>query len=235
MKVHVSLIRKEFGKLANKKGQQSAQKFHKEKIKSYGIKMPVVRQLAKYWFMELRETGKDDIFSMCDELLQSAVLEEAMVAIEWTVMLKKQYEEKDFERFEKWIAQNIHSWSTCDNFCNNTIGNFLGRYPSYVSRLKKWAVAENRWLQRAAAVSLILPARKGKFLRESLAIAKLELQSDDDLVQKGYGWLLKVASKPHLEEVYRFLTKHKHQMPRTALRYAIEHFPQKKKLEIMAR
>ncbi len=42
------------------------------------------------------------------------------------------------------------------------------------------------------------------------------------MVQKGYGWMLKEASKPYQEEVFDFVMKNKTVMPRTALRYAIE-------------
>jgi len=47
----------------------------------------------------------------------------------------------------------------------------------------------------------------------------------DDLVQKGYGWMLKAASEAHQEEVYDYVMKNKAKMPRTALRYSIEKMP----------
>lgn len=45
------------------------------------------------------------------------------------------------------------------------------------------------------------------------------------MVQKGYGWLLKVASQVHEKEVFAYVLKNKKVMPRTALRYAIEKMP----------
>jgi 3-methyladenine DNA glycosylase AlkD len=45
------------------------------------------------------------------------------------------------------------------------------------------------------------------------------------MVQKGYGWMLKVASQAHLKEVFDYVIKNKAVMPRTALRYAIEKMP----------
>ena len=47
----------------------------------------------------------------------------------------------------------------------------------------------------------------------------------DDMVQKGYGWMLKAASQAHQEEVFSYVMQHKAVMPRTALRYAIEKMP----------
>jgi len=81
-------------------------------------------------------------------------------------------------------------------------------------------------VRRAAAVTLILPARKGLFLHEVFAICTSLLTDPDDLVQKGYGWLLKEASRRHPKEVFAFVMRHKKTMPRTALRYALEKMPE---------
>jgi 3-methyladenine DNA glycosylase AlkD len=88
-------------------------------------------------------------------------------------------------------------------------------------------------MRRAAAVSLIVPAKHGKFLKESMEIADLLLTDNDDMVQKGYGWLLKEASRKHTEEIYSYVMKNKRMMPRTALRYAIELMPKEMKTEAM--
>lgn len=98
-----------------------------------------------------------------------------------------------------------------------------------------WARAENRWLRRASAVTLILPARKGAFLKESFEISDILLEDRDDMVQKGYGWLLKEASKKHQAEVFDYVMRKKAQMPRTALRYAIEKMPAEMKKSAMDR
>jgi 3-methyladenine DNA glycosylase AlkD len=108
-------------------------------------------------------------------------------------------------------------------------------YPAKVHQLKMWSTSENRWLRRASAVSLIVPARKGKFLQEIFEIADVLLNDQDDLVQKGYGWMLKAASQRHQEQVFGFVLKRKEVMPRTALRYAIEKMPPELKNEAMSR
>ncbi|MDD4614505.1 MAG: DNA alkylation repair protein, partial [Caldisericia bacterium] len=59
------------------------------------------------------------------------------------------------------------------------------------------------------------------------------LLDTDDMVQKGYGWLLKVASQTHETEVFEYVIKYKSTMPRTALRYAIEKMPPERKQEAM--
>jgi 3-methyladenine DNA glycosylase AlkD len=84
-------------------------------------------------------------------------------------------------------------------------------------------------------VSLIIPAKKGLFLNEIFTISDRLLTDKDDMVQKGYGWMLKEASKLHQDEVYRYVLKHRPDMPRTALRYAIEKMPPELKSEAMKR
>jgi 3-methyladenine DNA glycosylase AlkD len=80
-------------------------------------------------------------------------------------------------------------------------------------------------MRRASAVSLIIPARKGLFLDTILEIADNLLLDKDDLVQKGYGWMLKAASESHQQEVFDYVMEKKSIMPRTSLRYAIEKLP----------
>jgi 3-methyladenine DNA glycosylase AlkD len=108
-------------------------------------------------------------------------------------------------------------------------------YPAYIERLKKWTMSENRWVQRASAVSLIIPAKKGLFRNDIFSIADALMDSKDDMVQKGYGWLLKECSKVYRDEVYRFVMKRKGQMPRTAFRYAIEKLPKEMRDTAMKR
>ena len=87
--------------------------------------------------------------------------------------------------------------------------------------------------ERASAVSLIIPARKGLFLDTIFEIADNLLLDKDDLVQKGYGWMLKAASESHQQQVFDYIMKNKIKMPRTALRYAIEKMPKNFKIIAM--
>ena len=88
-------------------------------------------------------------------------------------------------------------------------------------------------MRRAAAVTFIIPARKGLFLETVFDIADHLLSDSDDLVQKGYGWMLKAASQAHLQEVFDYVMKNKANMPRTALRYSIEKMPKEMKEQAM--
>jgi len=143
------------------------------------------------------------------------------------------FEPSDLGVFRRWIESYVDDWAKCDTLCNHTVGGFIEKYPESVSELKRWAKSKNRWLKRAVAVSLIIPAKKGDFLQDALEISDMLLRDEDDMVQKGYGWLLKEASRKHQKEVFDYVLRNRKKMPRTALRYAIELMPKELKAEAM--
>lgn len=215
----------------------SSDRFFKqgEQAKIYGVRMFEVGKIAKEFYKEVSGRTKAEIFSLCDLLWQSGYLEEAVVACECAYSLRKQYEPDDFKVFERWLLAYVDNWASCDTLCNHTIGSFVEQYPDYISKLKAWTESDNRWVRRGAAVTLIIPARKGLFLEDILEIATVMLCDRDDMVQKGYGWMLKAASEAYRDEVFDFVVRHKATMPRTALRYAIEKMPVNMKAEAMKR
>lgn len=209
----------------NEENRQSGQRYFKEEIKLRGVKSADITRISKSLYTEICHLSKKEIFEICTQLWQTGYFEEGIVACEWSYKLRKQYAPDDFETFERWIANYISNWATCDTLCNHSVGDFLMMYPDFLEKLKIFAVSPNRWVRRAAAVSLIVPARKGLFLSTIFELAEILLLDKDDLVQKGYGWMLKAASQAHEQEVFEFVVNRKDKMPRTALRYAIEKMP----------
>jgi len=221
----IAQIREELKQNADIHTQNSGQRFFKEAVKLYGVKTATVTRISKEHFRNLKNKDKAEVFRLCEELWQSGYLEESFIACNWAYSMRKDYEAADFEVFEKWINNYVSNWASCDTFCNHSVGTFIEMYPDYLAQLKRWAKSDNRWLRRASAVSLIIPAKQGWFLDDIFTIANILLLDRDDLVQKGYGWLLKEASHKHQQEVYDYVINHKKTMPRTALRYAIEKMP----------
>jgi 3-methyladenine DNA glycosylase AlkD len=77
--------------------------------------------------------------------------------------------------------------------------------------------------------------KQGKYLDKVFEIADIVLLDKDDLVQKGYGWMLKTASEFYPNQVLNYLMKNKDKMPRTALRYALEKYPQEMRKKAMSK
>lgn len=226
-------LRTDLIRQADEKTRISGERFFKEEIRLYGIKTALVSGTAREHFSKLPDKSKASIFALCEELLKSAIMEESFVACSWSYSVNKQYEPSDFAVFEKWVSGYVSNWATCDTLCNHTVGTLVEMYPVLIKGLKKWALSGNRWVKRASAVSLIVPARKGKFLDDIFEISDILLRDKDDMVQKGYGWMLKVASQSHQDEVFKYVMKNKSIMPRTALRYAIEKLPQELRASAM--
>ncbi len=222
-------VRKELENQIDARTQEISQSFFKEKIKSYGVKSAIVGKIGKEHFKQLRGKTKNEIFDLCDQLWLSGYIEESFIACNWSYSVHKEFSSEDFSLFKKWISIYVNNWASCDTLCNHTVGEFIEMYPEFLSELKRFAKSENRWMRRAAAVSLIIPAKKGKFLPDIFEIADILLLDGDDLVQKGYGWMLKSASHTHQQEVFEYVVRNKAVMPRTALRYAIEKMPKELK------
>lgn len=233
------------------KALESSARYHKdgEAPRVHGVRMGEVSKIAKEGLKQIKHLSKNEIFELCEELWKANYLEESVIACIWAESLHKQYEPDDFKVFEHWVYNYLNNWADCDTLCNHTIGEFVMKYPEYIAELKKWAKSDKRFVRRAAAVTLIIPARKGLFLDDIFEIADILLLDQDDLVQKGYGWMLKAASmsessaaskkadpetrKKHLNAVFDYVMKNKPVMPRTALRYAIEKMPADLRAEAM--
>jgi len=229
----ISQIRQELKNQADSQIRKTSQRFFKEEITCYGLKTAAVIAIAKKYWKGVKRRPKQEIFSLCEELFESGYMEESFIVSNWAHALSGRYEQEDIEVFRQWIDTYITNWAACDGFCNHTLGDFIEKFPEYIGELKRWTQSDNRWMRRAAAVSLIMPAKQGKFLEEIIDIANLLLTDTDDMVQKGYGWMLKEASRKHQKEVFDYVMRNRKSMPRTALRYAIELMPKELKADAM--
>ncbi|NML22924.1 DNA alkylation repair protein [Pseudoflavitalea sp. G-6-1-2] len=233
MKTILTRLRADLKAIADPEVKATHQRFFKEEIKAYGIKLPNAKAVGKKFTKEIKALSKAEVYALCEELWKSGYFEESIIACDWSYSQRKAAEPEDFRMLETWVKTYVTNWASCDTLCNHTVGEFLIKYPQFLPELKRWAVSKNRWMRRGAAVSLIVPARKNLFFDEMLEIASLQLTDTDDMVQKGYGWMLKSAVENNLDAVYKFVMKHKAVMPRTALRYAIEKMPADKKAKAM--
>ena len=233
MKTLVDEVRRLLTENADEKIRESGRRFFKEPVLTYGVKTALVTSIAKQALARLKGEPKREIFALCEGLWRSGFMEESFVACTWAYSLRKHYLPDDFPMFERWVETYVGNWASCDTLCNHSLGAFVEMYPEFVGELKAWTGSPNRWKKRAAAVTLIVPARKGLFLADVFEIAEKLLADPDDLVQKGYGWMLKVAGQAHPAEVFDYLMSRKEIMPRTAFRYALEKMPAELRAEAM--
>jgi 3-methyladenine DNA glycosylase AlkD len=226
----IQKLKAEIKKVDKPENRINYQQFFKERLKEpVGLKTPVLRKLSNNFFKEIKVKPKSEIVRICDELLASGMRYGRFFAFEWAGKLNNDYTKSDFARFETWLKKYVNNWGSCDHLCCGIIGHVVYKCPELVSRTKKWARSKNMWQRRAAAVSLIVPVRNRTLLTEVFKTADILMMDEEDLVQKGYGWMLKVAGDQYPDEVFAYVIKHKAVMPRTVLRYAIEKYPDAKR------
>jgi len=215
----------------------STHRFFKEpnRVKVYGVKSPTAQKIALTHFAEVKHLPKEELFALCEIFWQSGYLEESAIACTWMSRIHTHMKPKDWSVIERWVDSYITNWAACDVFCcgglgkGGTVGTFLEMYPQHLKKLRMWAKSNNLWKRRASAVSLVGAAKKGLFHDDVFAVAEILLQDTEDMVRKGYGWMLKAAGHFDQQSVFQFVMKYKAVMPRVALRYAIEKMPKELK------
>jgi 3-methyladenine DNA glycosylase AlkD len=230
-------IRKDLNAAADPALAESNKRFFKEgeHFRCYGLKGAEANKVIKKYIRETKELPKGEVLALCEALWQSGYQEEAGVACALSEELGRVSVPEDFDVYADWLNRYVRNWAMCDTFCNHTIGDLVMKYPERAERLFDWTSPDNRWVKRGSAVTLIIPARRGLYLPLVFRIADALLGDTDDMVQKGYGWMLKAASESNEQEVFDFVMERRAVMPRTALRYAIEKMPQERRKLVMSK
>jgi 3-methyladenine DNA glycosylase AlkD len=152
------------------------------------------------------------------------------------VILSSQFEKGDAQTRKSicdlYLAntERVNNWDLVDLSAPHIVGAHLqnrSRRPLY--RLAK---STSLWERRIAILATFHFIRENEF-DDTLRIAELLLQDEEDLIHKAVGWMLRELGKRDLATEERFLDDHAAEMPRTMLRYAIERFPERKRRAYM--
>lgn len=222
-------IRSKLEELSDQDAALFAQRFFKTGQGQYGegdlfrgIRVPVLRKLAS----SFEETPQQEVL----ELLHSPYHEDRLVALLLLMQRFSGAEQVGREKiYELYLANTrfINNWDLVDISCPHIVGRFLFERPR--SPLYTLAVSSDLWERRIAIISTFYFIRQGEF-DDTLAIAGELLENREDLIHKAAGWMLREVGKRDMAAEERFLLQHYRRMPRTMLRYAIERFPEEKRL-----
>lgn len=225
-------IRKEIKKQANPKQAVILQRFFKtgkgeygEGDIFYGIKVPVQRIIAK----KFNDLSLEDL----KVLVNSKVHEERLIA---AFILIDQYKKGDEKKrkivFDFYLKnrKGINNWDLVDLSAPKIVGMHL--IDKEKDLLYKFAVSKDLWEKRIAIISTQTFIRE-HFFEDTLNISEIILQDKHDLIHKAVGWMLREVGNRDMETEEEFLKKHYKKMPRTMLRYAIEKFPEQKRLKYL--
>lgn len=190
--------------------------------KFLGVIVPNTRKVAK--------NHKDSPYIVIEMLLESEWHECRLCAL---LMLIEKYRKEPDEAVHFYLThtKGINNWDLVDLSAPYILGDYL---KDKTDRNVMYALAGSSvmWERRIAVVSTLMLIRDGQ-LDDTFRLAEMLIDSRHDLMQKSIGWMLREAGKRDEERLVSFLENHRHEMPRTMLRYAIEKFPEPERREFM--
>jgi 3-methyladenine DNA glycosylase AlkD len=193
--------------------------------KFYGIPVPVMRKILKK-YLNISQEG-------LVELLQSAYHEERFIALQILVEnFKNANDLKKENIFDFYInhVKFINNWDLVDTSAPQIVGAYLYDKPRDV--LYEFSKSNDLWKKRISVLSTFYFIRKTDF-QTTLEISENLLADSHDLIHKAVGWMIREVANRNMEIAEEFLNKYAGVMPRTMLRYAIEKFPEEKRLKYL--
>lgn len=190
-----------------------------------GIKVPKIRTLvSKYLTLSLQQIV---------QLLHSSYHEDRLCAL--LILVKKMKSADEILSsaiYDIYMANTVYvnNWDLVDLSAEHISGAFLFDKPK--KPLYTFAKSDILWERRIALLSTFHYIKKQSF-EDSLAIAELLLKDKEDLIHKATGWMLREIGKRNRIIEEDFLKSHYGLLPRTTLRYAIEHFTEEKRISFL--
>jgi 3-methyladenine DNA glycosylase AlkD len=208
--------------------------FFKEEIKSHGWYTADLRRAARRCRSEiLAKHDLDFLVGVADELFSGRVLEEKVAAVFLLENMDAQFGDREFRMFESWLDR-ISSWADHDALVHDLIAPMVAASPARVKDPFRWAKSPKRWHRRAACVALIRGTRARMFFPKIVKLSDALLADEDDMVQKGLGWLLRETAKFDAKRTVPYLMKIRGHAPRLVLRTACETLPSSVRRRILA-
>jgi 3-methyladenine DNA glycosylase AlkD len=209
--------------------------FFKDEIKSHGWYTARLRSVAVRFRRRIRkEFGLDFLLRVADKLFAGRVLEEKVFAVFLLEKMTEEFDDAEFRLFESWLPR-ISSWADHDGLVHYLIAPMVASKPDRTARVFRWAKSPDRWHRRAACVALIQGTRRKMFFSEIRRLSDLLLSDEDDMVQKGLGWLLRETAKADAKRTVPYLMSIRKQAPRLVLRTACETLPPGVRNKILAK
>jgi 3-methyladenine DNA glycosylase AlkD len=179
-----------------------------------GIRVPTQRKIAlAYKNLPLEEIAV---------LLASPIHEFRFAALEILVANYESTPTKEIFDFYLQHTSGINNWDLVDTSAPYIVGQHLLTRKRTI--LDKLAASANLWQRRIAIVSTLTLIKNGE-LEDTFRIARRLLPDRHDLTHKAVGWALRETGRQSRLALLQFLRAHYSDLPRTSLRYAIEHFP----------
>ena len=204
---------------------EDVQRFFKEEVKSRGWYTAELRKVAvRFRRTIMREHGLPFMVQVADRLFAGDVMEEKTFAVFLLENQTHHLGDREFSLFTSWLDR-IRNWGDHDGLVHYLLAPMVATEPKRAREVFRWAKSPSRWRRRAACVALIRGAREKQFFREIVRLTGMLIGDEDDMVQKGLGWLLRETAKADPKKTVPFLMKIRGRAPRLVLRTACETLP----------
>ena len=219
---HIRRLLKDGGSAPHAEGVQH---FFKEEVQSRGWYTAELRKVAvRLRRAILHEQGFDFLVQVADQLFDGEVLEEKNIAVMLLENQTAKCGKREFVLFDSWLDR-VSSWADHDALVHYLIAPMVAAKPTRSKQVFRWAKSPSRWRRRAACVALIRGAREKRFFPEIVRLSEMLLKDEDDMVQKGLGWLLRETAKFDSKRTVPYLMKIRARASRLVLRTACETLP----------
>lgn len=236
-RLHQQLIL-ELRQLADSDQAKEGEYYHKTKgYKSYGIKMPRVREISKKYRDEIRALSWKDKKFLAKKLYQSGYSEAAIIGNAVLAEGSDDFREEDLEFLDE-VVSHLNNWGTTDNFCSKVLQPVLLKYPeATVKLLNSWNQSGNLWKKRASVVAFTRGVgESGKFTETAIDFCENLIDDEEDLIQKAVGWVLKDnlrASQAHGKVLEYIKDLRRRGVPSTITLYAIRDLEGQEREEVL--
>lgn len=190
-----------------------------------GIRVPTSRAIVKEY---KKEVTPEDIPTLLASKYHEIRLVGFLLLIELYNQAKQRKNQTEMRGIINYYLSVIgrgNNWDLVDVVAPKLLGSWISMHPQEAYLLYELvSMTGQLWHQRVAIVATLTLIRDGNY-KHTLCLAEQLLTHPHDLIHKAVGWMLREVGKHGgKEELLCFLNRHAPAMPRTMLRYSIEHF-----------
>ena len=216
----VESIRAELSKRVDEEYRKGCRSFFKEAVDPWGVRSADLKVVEGLAYKKIKPLSQEERYAVFEELWRGSKLEEGAMVCHIGRKFKREFGKAEFQKFEHWIDEYVRNWSHCDGVASWLLAACIENDSALKDKLVPWTRSNNRWKRRAAAVSFLQEAKRGRSIDYIFEVcARLE-EDLDVMVQKGVGWVLKETYPKRPEETVEFVRLRK--FPRLVVRYAAE-------------
>ncbi len=181
-------------------------------LKVYGLRTPVLREIAGSWQRTHKEVAREGLFALVEAMWAGESRDERMVALELLKHYPHSISDLTWAHFDRW-RRDLDNWELTDVLGLAVLGPWLlGDLDARLEHLWELIADEDIWSRRLALVSTVGLNR----VRKDISFPPFTLELIDEvkeerhpMITKAVSWTLRAMIKKHTEEVIAYLEENR--------------------------